>query len=150
MHTGWIWGFSVEKWRTESLEKNVSYCSIWGGQTLTPHKTPLGASKKVPPVLFGYPWVRSISWHNNLSLLLRLPGYILFPGASQQQLKVETERFQSDRKMAAGGSGNYWLWSHVSWSTYYRKMGVHWFSINRKVPLIPLFWPLLSWVREVV
>ena len=86
MHTGRIWGFSVEKWRTESHKKNVKYSSISGGQTLTPCKSPLGSSRKVPPTLFGYPWVRTTSWANNLSLVLRVPFPLLFPGASQQQL----------------------------------------------------------------
>ena len=86
MHTGRIWGFSVEKWRTESHKKNVKYSSISGGQTLTPCKSPLGSSRKVPPTLFGYPWGRTTSWANNLSLVLRVPFPLLFPGARQQQL----------------------------------------------------------------
>ena len=117
MHTGRIWGFSVEKWRTESHKKNVKYSSISGGQTLTPCKSPLGSSRKVPPTLFGYPWGRTTSWANNLSLVLRVPFPLLFPGARQQQLTIcgVVKQCHVYLLVETYSQNTFWQILHISW-----------------------------------
>ena len=49
-HLSW----KMKNWEPKEKCHRLLY-SIPGGQTLTPHKSPLGSSKEVPPTLFGYP-----------------------------------------------------------------------------------------------